>query len=253
MAKIHELLAVEGQLKGQAEATRTDLKATFEKKRHLFEKKVVTFTPLKEGASSVTEQQSDLHTTVPQELKWIQGVWAKALDVSYAVAHANTLSEARADVVLDSGVVLLPQVPTTALLELEKRASEIEDLIKVIPTLDPAKSFTLDTAQGHGVFKARVVEKPRTAKMQRPIVLYNATPEHPAQTQLISEDVPTGHVSEQEWSGLLTVKQKGDMIERAEELRRAVKAARMRANNAELKDAPTCGKKLFDFVFDVKA
>lgn len=50
MAKLHELLAVEGQLKGQAQATRTELRGSFEKKRHLFEEKVLTYVSNEEGA-----------------------------------------------------------------------------------------------------------------------------------------------------------------------------------------------------------
>jgi hypothetical protein len=57
MAKLHELLAVSGNLKGQADTTRKDLKNTFEKKRHLFEEEVVTFVPSEDGVPSVTEKQ----------------------------------------------------------------------------------------------------------------------------------------------------------------------------------------------------
>lgn len=248
MAKLHELLAVEGQLKGQAQATRTDLRATFEKKRHLFEKKVVTFHPNEEGATAVTEQQSDLQSTIAKELKWIAGIWTKTLDVSYQVAEANT--RARADVVLDNGTILLSAVPATALLELEKRAAEIQELIVAIPTLDPAKGFTPDPDQGTNIYRARDVSKVRTKKSPRVITLAVATVEHPTQAQLITEDVPVGKVLEQEWSGLISPSQKGDLLERAEELRRAIKSARQRANDVELQtQGVSCGAAIFGFVF----
>ena len=85
-----------------------------------------------------------IQTTVQKELGWIKGHMAKALDASFQVAEANT--KARADVVLedDAGTVLLKDVPATALLELEKRAVEIQQLVASIPTLDPAKGFTPD-------------------------------------------------------------------------------------------------------------
>lgn len=249
--KLHELLAIEGQLKGQAQATRTELRATFEKKRHLFEEKVVTFQPSGEGDEATREQQSDLQSKVADELSWIAGIWAKALDVSYYVAQGNT--QAFADVVLDDGTVLVKHAPATALLELEKRCAEIVELAKAIPTLDPAKGFTPDPTRGANIFKARDVQKQRTKKTQRPLVLYPATPEHPAQTQVISEDVPVGRVTEQEWSGLITPAAKGLIIERAEALARAVKQARQRANEVDLaieKDA--IGAPIFAFVFGIK-
>lgn len=248
MAKLHELLAVEGQLKAQAQATRTDLRATFEKKRHLFEKKVVTFVPLEEGQPSTTEQQSDLQSTVRQELKWIAGIWTKALDISYSVAEANT--HARADVVLDNAEVLLKNVPATALLELEKRASEIQELITSIPTLDPAKGFTADDDQGKNVFRARDVAKTRTKKVTKVVTLAAATAEHPAQASLVPEDIPIGKVVEQEWSGLITPSEKGDLLERAEELRRAIKSARQRANDTVASDSTVgCGAAIFGYIF----
>ncbi len=249
MAKLHELLAVEGQLKGQAQATRTELRATFEKKRHLFEKKVVTFQPSEEGAAPITEQQSDLQSTIPQELAWIAGLLTKGLDVAYQVAEANTL--ARADVIMDNGTVLLKNVPATALLELEKRATEVQELVSAIPTLDPAKGFAADPDQGKNVYRARDVKKTRTRKDPKVITLAAATVEHAAQAQLISVDVPIGSVTEQEWSGLFTPAQKGDMLERAEELRRAIKQARQRANDVavDVTTMQSVGMAVFSFVF----
>jgi hypothetical protein len=201
-----------------------------------------------EGAEAVREQQSDLQSKVPDELRWIADIWTKAIDVSFQVAHANTL--AVADVVMEDGTKLLSNVPATGLLELEKRAAEMHELILSVPTLDPAKGFKPDADRGAGVYKAREVTKTRTKKTATPIVLYPATPEHPAQTQLISEDIPIGKLIEQEWSGLITPAEKGKLLERAEELARAVKKARQRANDTELTGTlPTAGAAIFGFVF----
>ena len=80
--KLHEILAVEGPLKAQAEKTRGDLAATFEKKRHLFSEKIVTFMSSEEGVKDQVEEQSALQSTVRQELAWIAGIWSKALDAA---------------------------------------------------------------------------------------------------------------------------------------------------------------------------
>jgi hypothetical protein len=246
MAKLHELLAVEGQLKGQAESSRKDLRNTFEKKRHLFEEKRVTFHPIGEGKEPVTETQSDIQTTVRQELAWIADIWGKAVDVSYGVAEANRY--AVADVVMDDDTVLLTNVPATALLELEKRMGELQELLAAIPTLDPAKGFKPDGDRGAGIYAAREVRKNRLAKVVKALVKYPATAEHPAQTETYTADEPTGTVHEQEWSALLTPAEKGDLLARVEELRRAVKKARQRANDAELQVLPSVAGKLFGYV-----
>lgn len=246
MTKLHELLAVETNLENQANKCRLDLMNTFEKKRHLFEEKRVVFIPLAEGEQQVVEQQSDIQTTVHKELDWIQAYIAKALDASYQVAEANT--QARADVVLDddAGTILLKGLPATALLELEKRVAEVQALIGVIPTLDPAKGFTSDPQRG--VFKAREVVKNRTKKQPKVIVRYEATKEHPAQTELFNEDVPIGKIQEQEWSGLLTPSDKADLLNRVEMVARAVRRARSRANDTEVDINKRIGSKLLKYV-----
>jgi hypothetical protein len=245
--KLHELLAVEDGLEKQANKCRTDLAATFEKKRHLFEEKRITFIPMAEGEQPSVEAQSDLQSTVGKELKWLSGFVVKALDASYQVAETNTT--ARADVQDEDGKVLMKDVPATALLELEKRVAELGTLIHGIPTLDPAKGFGADSQRGEGVFKAREVLKTRTRKVTKPIVKYEATKEHPAQTELITEDVPVGKLQEQEWSGLITPAQKGDLINKVEVLSRAIRRARSRANDATVDTSKKIGDAVVKFIF----
>lgn len=248
MAKLHELLAVEKPLENQANKVRADLANTFEKKRHLFEEKRVTFTASTENSIPVTEHQSDVQTCVHKELNWIAPHLVKALDASYQVACANTV--AKADVVLDDGAdtVLLSNVPATALLELEKRVAELLALVGAIPTLDPAKGFAPDPARVP-LYVAREVVKDRTRKTVRVLVKYEATKEHPAQTELINEDVPIGKLRELEWSGLVTPTEKAGMLARVEILARAVRAARSRANEIEVQKGAKIGKVLVDYVF----
>jgi len=245
--KLHELLAVDGNLKAQADKLRGDLMATFEKKRHLFEEKLVTFQPLAEGQPAVTEAQSNLQSTVRGELDWVSKTIVKAIDVSHAINVGNT--EAKADVLLEDGTPLLVGVPATTLLELEKRMKEIQELLAAVPTLDPAKSFVKAPDRGEGIYRAREESKNRTQKVQRPIVLYPATPEHPAQTQLISEDVIIGKLNVVEHSSLLTPAEKSELLERVEGLMRAVKSARARANAIELANGDNkIGAKLLRYI-----
>lgn len=246
--KLYELIAVEGGHKGQAEKTRADLVNTFDKKRHHFMEQVVTFTSNVEGSMPVTEKQLSLQATVHDELEWITGIWAKALDMSYLVADGNT--KARADVVLEDGTELMKDVPATALLELEKRAAEMHALAMSVPTLDPAKGFQPDANRGRHIYRAAEDVKPRTQKQQIPLVLYEATKEHPAQVNLVSHDVLIGSVKTQEWSGLVTPAEKAEMIGRAEMLQRAIKKARSRANAVEMTDDVKIGVKLLNFVFN---
>lgn len=247
--KLHELLAVDATLKAQVDKARSDLANTFEKKRHHFTEKLVTFKPSAEDAQPSTEEVLDLQTTVTRELRWLRDLWTPALDTAARIAEGNT--RARADVVLSDGTVLLQDLPATTLLELEKRVNEVQALVAAIPTLDPAKGFTPDPDHGAGIFRAREDVRVRTSKQAKPVVLYEATKEHPAQVQLISQDVPVGTIHQQEWSGLITTADKADMLERVERLRRAVKAARARANEVEIDKAVVVGNTLLGYVFGV--
>ena len=247
MAKLHELLAVHGNLTGQANKKRTDLKVTFEKKRHLFEETRKTFKPNEEQAVSQVEEQKDIQSTVIREIEWIKPSLAKALDLAYQVDVANT--QAKADVVTEDGDILLKAVPATTLLQLEKRVAEWKDLIDSIPTLDPAKGFQKDEARGRGFYKARDVTKPRTKKVPEVITLAQATREHPAQTQLVQIDKPIGTILEQEWSSLITPGMKADLLDQVETLLRAVAKARAKANEHDIDVTDKkIGGELLDFV-----
>lgn len=244
--KLHELLAINGNLETQANKVLTDLANTFEKKPHHFSAKIVSFTSSVEDLKSAVESQSEIQTTVPKELEWVCGHLAKSVDSKLQIAVANT--QARADILLEDGTPLIKDVPATALLELEKELSKIHALALHIPTLDPAKGFTVD-AGNNGYWKAReVVGKIRTRKEKVVIVKYAATPEHPAQTELIDKDVPVGTINEQEWSSLITPTRKSEIINNIEILIRAVKQARSRANEQEV-ERVQIGSVLFGKIF----
>lgn len=247
MSKLHEILAISSSLEGQAEKVTSELRDTFTKKHHLFGCKITSFESTDENIPSMVEEQSDLQTTVTNELKWIQPFITKAIDTGHQINCAN--QKAQAAVILDDGSTLTPEIPATTLLELEKRLAKLQLLLTSVPTLDPAKGFTKDLSRGSDVFVARETTKTRTAKRNRVITLAPATEHHPAQTQLVAEDHPVGLIKTKEWSGMITPSQKAEMLGRVEQLLRAVKRARSRANDVEVDtDTNRIGVKLLNFI-----
>ncbi len=252
MSKLHELLAVESSLRQQGEACRRDLMNTFEKKKAHFQEVIVTFTPKEENAPSVVESKMGLQSTIEKELDWVGEKLVKAMDCAHQIDEANMV--ARQDVVLDNGVIILKSVPATSLLQLEKRLKELQEFAMTIPTLDPTKGFEPDEARGAGIYKARDVNKKRTHKVQEFEVVVAPTKEHPAQVKERMRDIETGDILQQEWSSLLTVSQKGDIIDRIEDLVRAVKSARSRANEQEVAVSQNkIAQHLLDYAFKGKA
>jgi hypothetical protein len=87
-----------------------------------------------------------------------------------------------------------------------------------------------------------------TAKVQEPLVLYPATEQHPAQTQLITKDVVTGQWDERKFSGAATRADQEALLGRIRKLQEAVKLARETANSAEV-DKQRVGSPILDYVF----
>lgn len=248
MSKLHELLAVDSSLKGQAGKTTADLKNTMEKKRHLFEQTLSTFYPDDVNKKSEIREQSEIQTTIVKEIEWLNNIVAKAIDIGYQIDHANT--HAKANIVLEDGTVIAEKVPTTALLQLGHRIKEILDFIKQIPTLDPAKGYEPDTSLGDGTYKAREIVKIKTEKIEDYQVIVQATDKFPAQIVKVNKDIRIGEIREQAWSSLITPATKADLIARGEDLLRAVTKARSRANEQEIVVAEfKIGDKLLEYVF----
>ena len=251
MTKLHELLAVHSNLETQFTQTMGQLQETFTKKHAHFGEKLKVFHSNEPDVQPVTEEQSALQTTVSKELDWISKFIVQAIDVSHQIDKANTV--AVADIIMEDNTIIAQSIPATTLLELEKRLVEVQKLFLVIPTLDPVKAFEADpTFRVPGVFKAREVVKTRTAKKQKPLVLYEATEKHPAQVQLLSEDVPIGTTRETEWSGMITPAEKSLLLGRVDEMLRAVKQARARANQVETDNKARIGRRIMDFLLTGK-
>ena len=248
MPKLHELLAVEQSLKGQAEHARTQIiSETFGKKVHHFSEKRVTFFSNDDSVPQV-EEQRDIQTSVKSELAWLREFVIKGIDAGHQVAVANR--SASADIVLENGDVIAKDVPATSLLELEKRIKDMQAVCHAIPTLDPVKGFTLDPDRGDGVYKARDVNTKRTKRTKKAFTLAPPTDKHPAQVQMIEEDDVIGRIQTQEWSGLITPNEKSVLLNRCEELLRAIKKARSRANDFDADVLQVkIGSKLLSYIF----
>ena len=88
----------------------------------------------------------------------------------------------------------------------------------------------------------------KTKKVQKVLVKYPATKEHPAQTEMVQEDVVTGKWKTIKYSSAITEDKKREICRRADKLVEAVKKAREEANQIEITDVKLADK-LFEFVF----
>lgn len=202
------------------------------------------FTPRREDGETYPDDTQVVQLTHEAAIADISGALVKLLDTVATKDWSNCV--ARADVILD-GKIFLPEVPVTYLLFLEKELHDLRTFVEKMVELDQAERWSYDPSSG--LHQSEPVQTQKTKKEQRPIVLYHATEHHPAQTQLITEDVVTGHWTTTKFSGAIPRPRKRALLERIVKLEEAVKFARERANSIDAVEV-VAGRRVLDFIFD---
>lgn len=244
MAKLNQIIAIE---KGTKSRTYADI-GEFHKllqKPPLFDGFVKEYKPLDSEGKALPKDQKRVQHNVKTVLLTVENLSCEYFRVVARKDWTNCI--AKADVSVD-GKVLLKDVPVTFLLFLEKQLNDIRSIAVVLPVLDEAEDWSYDPNSGH--YKTTATMSHRTEKLQRPIVLYDATPEHPAQTQLITEDVLAGYWHLVKFSGAMQKPQKDILIANIDKLIVAVKEAREAANGSDEVEVPEIGETIFEYLLD---
>lgn len=242
MAKLNQVIAVEKSVKTKVQQG-VDVLYKVIQKPALFDGFVKTYKPMLEDEPGQPQQSQKVQVTARKVLDSVKADLATLFDVVAQKDFANT--NAKADLEVD-GTVIASGVPTTFLLFLEKQLTDLHTIVSKLPTLDPAEEWTYDTVKE--LYKTTPVLTQRTRKVAKPLVLYPATPEHPAQTQVIHEDIPVGVYEAVKLSGAATESERQTLLKRIEVAQRAVKFAREKANTV---DAPKqeAGEALLAWIF----
>jgi len=229
MGKLHELLAVEPSLKAEAQRVVSQVKGVFTSGVTRLIGQVRSYQPLEEGGEQFDTEITNLATTTETELARIAQTFGAWLDA--AMQKETTNQNARADVVLD-GKPFLEDLPATALLNLETKLADLRQVYAAIVINDPTVKWQWDEQQGHFASRPRITY--RTKKVPRAHILYEATPEHPAQVEMYHEDIRVGTWTAIIRSGAFTPQEQQARLARLDSLLRAVKQARQRANTEEI-------------------
>ncbi len=241
--KLHELLAVEASLKGQADSVVKETMTNFTKKQHLFTGKTRKYQPVDDDGEKFPEESVEMATTVPDRLKYTFDALIPALDVTFQKEVTNT--EAVADVEVN-GEVLFKDMPATALLTLESELKKLRQLLLKAPTLEPGKGWTKEQAVVN-TWKSKEIVTVKTKKVEDFKVIVQPTEKHPAHVEKITEDKTVGHWHTTDISGEITSNDKHEMLARLDNLAREVKRARARANQVTASKRKI-GKTLLDFI-----
>lgn len=248
MSKLHEILAVEGDLEKTSKKLIEETKKTFQKD-NLFSGTVRTLTMSDADQSEWnTVDKQKLETTVMELFAYTNSEVAKYWD---AVLQKDTTNQAAtADIVLDDGTILAEQVPVTFLLGLETKLKDFRNLLNAIPTLPPGIRWEQDLNERKGVYIAEDDTVQFKTKNDIEIrVAYEATKEHPAQLEKINVVKNVGKYVTVKHSGMMPPYLKARMVAKHESLLRAVKKARQRANNQEI-TKKDIGDNIFNYIMN---
>ncbi|MFW9928137.1 MAG: hypothetical protein ACFFD1_01945 [Candidatus Thorarchaeota archaeon] len=248
MSELHEVLAVIGNTEIVAANVIDEAIKTFGKSDRFMahSKNLKMISESREAEEAAGAEVSEMATTVQRKLDYVRGHIERNLDAILQKEATN--QKAKADVVLEDGTVVLTNVPVGGLLALENKIPKWRAMYAAIPTLQPGIDWILDLDKGDNVFVSKHdVVRNKTEKITEPVILYEATKEHPAQVKEVSKDIVVGVFTTRIWSGMITPARKSVLLGRLDELLRSVTKARMRANKQEIVQRED-SKKIFDFI-----
>jgi len=247
MAKLHEVLAVDSDLAETAKKVAAEALITFTKKVDHFlghDKRLVMFDQDRMQEEGGARERKELVTTVQEKLDYVAGHLIRHFDCLAQKEATNRV--AQANVETPGGEVLLHDMPATLLLGLENKLAMFRKVYEAIPTLTPGIDWEQDSSERPGVYKAsHPIVRHKTEKTYKSKILVEPTPQHPAQIEKWTEDVPIGDFKTEQYSSMITPARKSILLGRIDELLRLIKQARMRANSAEVVD-----KSVGEFIFD---
>lgn len=242
MARLHQLIPVVSTRKSGAERALTEA-YKLEQKPEPFLGTLRTYQPDEDGGETAPPETKYVQATVKKLYEGLHSVWRDLFDGVASLDASNQV--AMADLVVD-GVTLAKNVPSTNLLFLEKKLTDIGTFISKMPVLDPSERWTFD--DNMQCYRSEPKQTNRTKKVPKTITLASATAEHPAQAQLVHEDVKVGVWTTTLLHGGVPMAVRADMLERTRKLLEAVRSAREKANQVDVVDLKT-GDAVLKYVF----
>ena len=247
MPKLCKIIAVETSVKTRVETELTEAHKALQKSE-LFNGLARRYSPRDDDPSKPAgEKLPDEDKKVQFKAEEIIRVTGEKLtelfDVNAVREYGNT--SAKADVIVD-GVTLLTGVPVTYLLFLEKKLVDMLTFVRKLPVLDAGENWTKNEVTD--LWASGTAGTARTKKVVRPLVLAEATKEHPAQVKETTEDVFVGTWETTKYSSAITAARQNELIRRVVAMQKAVKFAREEANSLDVPEV-LVGGPVFKYLF----
>jgi len=244
--KLNQIIAVVQGKKSRAQKLLTDSHRGWNKDAISGISK--TYSPKAEDGDHLPPESKKIHLSVPDKIRETMTQVSSFLDAVMTQETANT--HAKGDIELD-GKSFMSGVPVTTLLFMEKQLVDLHTFVSNLPVLPLDRDWKFDN--NRNCYVTEPISSIRTQKTPKVIVKYDATTEHPAQTELFSEDKTVGTWTTTYMSSAIPTRKRSDMLQRIEDLQDGVKRAREQANSLEVTQISHGGKILNHIFGDLLA
>jgi len=242
MPKLNQINALVTGKKTEATAIVTEAYKLIQKEQ-LFNGRERVYRPSdEEHGEKLPSESQKVQQTAKALLAVAQAKWIEIWDLVATQDAGNQL--AKADVTVD-GKTVLPAIPVTTLLYLEKQVNDVETYISKLPTPDPSEVWDYDATTS--LLRSLKRETQRTQKEPSSFTKAPATKEHAAQVEFFFKDVPVGTWSQTLFSGAIQADLRNLLLDRVRRLKDAIKVAREQANLQEIAPA-SIGKLIFNYL-----
>ena len=245
-AKLHELLAVEADLRTDKDREKDTAIGGFVNNPSSFLGAIKNLTMFDDNRSGEEQEvRVAVAETVSERIAKATKAFARYWDLRLQKESANQV--ATADVIIN-GKSIFQDIPVTFLLNMEEELRQLKKVYVAMPTLKPGVEWEPDIIKGRGIYKSK--HPTVTSKTEKTIqhkVIVQATEHFPAQYEKWSEDRPIGKYVTENWSGMISDVDKAMLISRVDTMLNAFKQARQRANGTET-DTVAIGKYIFAYI-----
>lgn len=226
--RLSQVIAVEKQVKSKVNSEGAELHKA-NQKPDLFNGLSRNYERKDEDGEELPPEQKLVQQRATENLDRWTDLWTELLDVVATKDWGNTIT--RTDLVVN-GEVLVKDAPVTYLIWLEKQLDDFRTFVANLPTLEPGKAWKHD--ESSGLYITEPVRTARHKKVPRVLLKVEATEHHPAQAEVVHDDVLIGYWSNVSTSGALPDSRRRQLLDRVDLLKKAVKQAREEANSEKV-------------------
>lgn len=236
--KLNQVIAVNAGKRKRVTDVQTEAYQLMQKDP-LFRGFIRTYDPRDEDGFQYPGETQKVSEDARELMKRFHEAMVDMLNLAATQDRAN--QQAVGDIVVD-GDTLVPKVPVTNLMYLERQLVDLRTFINSVPTLPIDRRWTWNTNEG--VYETDKKQAAKTKKTTNFVEASPATKEHPAQIREVTNDIPEGIWTVVEMSSGLPRTVIMTLTERVNKLIDAVKKAREQANDMTVKEENYAGKLL---------